>query len=195
MTIENISFKEGIPFEGSVDDQLPRLLKENRGRRRVLAEGEYDLTPEVWTRHNSNVSTYNLIVRADGTGQYRMIPKYKDVETRTLVGGNLSAPRAGGRIMEIPQDAPMTAIVGPKRGDPTFRIYELVMYTPGPSPKKQEAPLSSTRETITESSEVITSPIRNIDEAERLIFNDAKVRIEALNWKQFGQLKAEPGEV
>ncbi|MDO8657446.1 MAG: hypothetical protein Q7K55_01800 [Candidatus Levybacteria bacterium] len=196
MTIENYSFKEGLPIDISKDPQpqVLDMLEKHQHRGRILPAGEYDLTPEVWRKYGSNLYNYNLIVNEEGTATYRMLPKDKGVTTMVASKVGFSKPVSGGKSIRLPEDSSFTAIAGPKRGDPTFRVYEVVVYAPGPSPVDEKQKQTKTREQIKESlsDEIIGGSIRNIQEADRLIIEDAKKRVLALDWKHFGNLEVTP---
>lgn len=78
MTIERLSYPDGIKLESDPDEQALRLIVGHAGEVAHLSEGDYDLTPTWWTKHLYN---HRLTVLADGTGLYRLIPREPNVGT------------------------------------------------------------------------------------------------------------------
>lgn len=136
MTIERYSFNPGVAISPGQDpvDETAKLIIANQRSRQILSAGEYNLTPEIWEKYGSNGSKYNLIVYENGTGTLRLIPVDRDVVTTMLSGRDINE-KQGGRTFSIPGDFEIAPIAGPKRGDPTLRVYEIIHYIPGPSPK------------------------------------------------------------
>ncbi len=136
MTIERYELNPGVEFNFSQDPvaQTEAATRATHALKSVLSAREHDVTPEVWTRYGSNRSRYNLIVHDDGTATLRLIPVDSDSET-IVASGEGANVKPGGRVFNIPQDAVTFPIIGPQRGDPTFRIYEVIKYTPGPNPR------------------------------------------------------------
>lgn len=129
MTIERLSFPEGVKIESDVHAQLLRLVREHADEVAQLAEGDYDLTPTWWTKHLHN---HHLTVMADGTGIYRAIPRESDVGTGDPRTGSF---QRGGRLIRIPQDQAIAMIGGPLKDLRNLGIYEIVFHLPGPSPR------------------------------------------------------------
>jgi hypothetical protein len=136
MTIERYTLNPGIELNLNQDpnSQTKNAMSANQAIKQVLPEGEYDVTPDVWKKFGSNRNRYNLIVKEDGTAIMRLIPVDKDVQTTIMSAGSVDS-KLGGRVIQIPQDGTFLPIAGPQRGDPTFRIYEIINWVPGRSPK------------------------------------------------------------
>ncbi|GEM_PF-2488501 len=133
MTVERISFESGLPLVPGEKPQLQvlRALSNNCNLVVYLPAAEYDLTPSAW-KDNTRIHTHNhnLVVHPDGTGTYRMLPRdcrsaVVDLSTRTTT--------PGGRIERIPQDKPLIIIAG-GMDDNRIGIFEVILYSPGPSP-------------------------------------------------------------
>ena len=139
MTIERYSFNPGIELNmrQAPEFQTRNAMASGQETKQVLPEGEYDLTPDVWKKFGSNRSRYNLIVKKDGTAIMRLIPV--DTAVATIIMSERSVNyKPGGRVVNIPQDGVILPIAGPQRGDPTFKIYEIINWVSGPSPKAEQ---------------------------------------------------------
>ncbi len=136
MTIERYSLNPGIELNLKQDPnmQIKNVVNSNQAIKQIFPEGEYDVTPEVWKRFGSNRNKYNLIIKEDGTAVMRLIPVDSDVTTTIVSGANVDY-KLGGRTISIPQEGTSLPIAGPQRGDATFRIYEIINWVPGRSPK------------------------------------------------------------
>lgn len=138
MTIERLHFEDGHPLnlsrDVSVEAQVARILVDNHDKIQALPEGDYDLTPKWWTKHLMN---HNLTVLENGNGIYRATPRDSDVGTRELSQQGVSRHKPGGNIAHLPQENGMAIVAGPLKDRITMGIYEIILYTPGPSPKKE----------------------------------------------------------
>lgn len=134
MVIERLTYKNGAVVENLEDSAgaIQQLLIRDEDAIKILSEGEYDITPTLWTRH---LSTYRLLVHANGTGTLRMLPRFNDVVVTELSSQGISQ-KAGGKVQNLPQDAQTATIAGPKFDDPRIRIYEIIRFTPGSNPRQ-----------------------------------------------------------
>lgn len=137
MTIERYSFNLGVALTPDRDtvSETAKIIVANRRTKQLLPAGEYDITPEIWRKYASNSSRYNLIVFPDGTATLRLLPVDMDVVT-TVISAQGMNTKGGGRTFSIPDDAELVPIIGPKKGDPTCRVYEIIYYVPGLSPMR-----------------------------------------------------------
>jgi len=136
MTIERIHFEEDVhlSLEGSLIEEVHKIVEENADKIETLSEGEYNLTPSWW---EEPPYTPNLIVLEDGTGVFRAIFLKKDEgskETKTKRGGTT---RPKMRIVKIPEDEPVVVVAGPLKSDKEkVGICEIILYSsPHKSPK------------------------------------------------------------
>lgn len=145
MAIERLSFpiylglKYGIPLgnNATADNRVMQVVAHYRSQVHVLPEGEYNLTPEVWT---VNGYTHSLLVQADGTGTYRQIPKFADVGSVLLESMGpitLRNVKYGGRIWQIPGEMAIGVVAGGSSHHEDVRLYEVVYHTPGRSPSEE----------------------------------------------------------
>lgn len=136
MTIEHYRFRPGTRLDTREDPhtQLQRTMDANPQLKTVLQAGEYDVTPDVWTKYGSNRYTYNLTVHEDGTGTMRLTPVHKDRNAAVVSPGSFEF-KPDGKTIQIPQESPTLPIAGPTRGDPSIRVFDIVTFVPGPSPK------------------------------------------------------------
>lgn len=182
MVIERFSSPEGIPLPDhpnyDVITFLDTLYSQNADQVNPLAPGEYDVTPPVW---KNPTYKYNLVVLENGTGALQMIPRHEDsvrVE-RKLFGEQRTE---GGKTVNIPQDRSYIPIVGPKSGDPTLRVYEVLRYQPD-----EHGDFSPALDIeLEDDDELIKTPIRILREAEEKIIDDARKRVLELPWKKYG---------
>ena len=128
MTIERISFPDGIKFENNPHQQLLRLIHEHEELVVPLAEGDFDLTPSWWTKH---LHTHRLTVLADGTGLYRPVPRDRDVG---LGDWKTKEFKKGGTVIRIPGDQGLVMVGGPLKSLKDLGLYEIIFYVPGPNP-------------------------------------------------------------
>lgn len=132
MTIERLSFPEGLPIKDRADFVPADIVASNFDRLVTLPIGEYDITPKIWRRH---VYRYNVLVKPDGSATLRMIPRFSDAQSQVVCSEGKSPFQGGGRLINIPDDETIYAIAGPKRDDPQIYLFELLFHLPGPSPK------------------------------------------------------------
>lgn len=184
MTIERYSFPNGIPIQEDIgiNEQLDELVNKRRDARQNLHVGQFDLTPDVWTRYDSHRMFHHLTVLEDGTGVYRVLPKDSGVGTQEVVGGEKLEAKLGGKILHLNSASIPIVVAGPRRDDPQYRIYEYVGYTPGVSPMP-------TREQQLRMDETISEPIFSVDEADERIVQKAKNEVLALPWSEVGPLQ------
>ena len=145
MAIERLSFpkylglKYGIPLgdSGGAQNRVVEVISHYYSQVHVLPEGEYDLTPEVWT---VNGHTHLLLVQAAGTGVYRQIPKYSDTGSimfDTVGTITLADLKSGGRLMQIPGEMSIGVVAGGSPRHEDVRLYEVFYHTPGRSPLEE----------------------------------------------------------
>lgn len=128
MTIERISFPDGIKLESDPHEQTLRIIREHEELVNPLPEGDYDLTPSWWTKH---LHTHKLTVLSDGTGIYRPIPRDSDVGLGDLV---MKEFKKGGAVIRIPGDQMMIMVGGSTKDLKDLGLYEVILYAPGPNP-------------------------------------------------------------
>lgn len=135
MTIEQLHFENGQAFNFTEGDPMAwavSMIIANLDKVRILAEGEYDLTPASWTR---NTHRHNLIVRPDGDGIYRAIPldmRGGFVDFSTTPTGFIP----GGKMQLLPQDASVMFVANPSREGRSVEIHDIIFHLPGPSPRR-----------------------------------------------------------
>lgn len=145
MAIERLSFpkylglKYGIPLGNSsgAQNRVMEVVSHYRSQVHVLPEGEYNLTPEVWT---VNGYTHLLFVLADGTGAYRQIPRYSDSGSIMLEAAKTVTHadfKHGGRLMQIPEEMVIGVVAGGSSRHEDIRLYEVFYYTPGRPPLEE----------------------------------------------------------
>src|SRR3989344_2152233 len=178
MTIERISFEEGLLVTDPSKLVPAKIATEYIDKVVPLPVDEYNITPSVWLKRNND---YNLIVNPDGSGILRILPRYNDVRTREISSDSKTPWVKGGKTYNIPSDQPTFVIAGPKPNHPNIYIFEFIFYIPGPSPLK-----IASEPTPQPTTEIITTDIRNINQAKKLILEDAKIHVLALNWNEFG---------
>lgn len=135
MEIKRLSFPEYLNMEGgveiplrSISNTIPFAVEAVAGYAnglRTLDPGEYDITPKLW---KTNASAHNLIVQADGTALYRILPKYSDVININIQRGSQRV-RPGGRVIRIPQDQIMIVLAGGgTKVYPGVRLFEIIFH-------------------------------------------------------------------
>ena len=135
MTIERLHFEDGYPINPKIpiEEQLAKAFMTHRAKIEVLPEGDYDLTPKWWTKHLMN---HKLTVLENGNGIYRATPRDSDVGIRELSQQGVGPHKPGGNVIHLPQDRDMAIVAGPLKDLKTIGAYEIIIYAPGPSPKK-----------------------------------------------------------
>ena len=128
MTIERISFPEGLPLIRGADPKnaIAQAIARDQAEIRSLPTGEYDLTPAAYTE---NTHRHTLLVQPDGTGIYRMLPLGLNVGHVDLITGR---EFPGEKIIHIPRDEASVIMAGFKETTPA--LFEVILYMPGRSP-------------------------------------------------------------
>ena len=147
MAIERLSFPlylaqpEGALFMlPQQEDAATMFIARHYLSTRVLAAGEYDLTPQSWIR---NLYNHQLLVLPNGSAVYRTIPKTPNSASLRLdsrTGTERIDNKNGGRIIRIPEDSGIIIVGGklqPDANSASARMYEIVYHTPGPSPTQE----------------------------------------------------------
>lgn len=131
MTIERLHFEEGYPLEDSetlLFEKIKKIFKDNKAKSQILPEGDYKLTskgcPDDFLNHDLKVLT-------NGNAIYKATPLNEDVGTIDVGSGQF---KRGGTIVYLPKDADMAVVSGLLK-DKTIGIFDIIRYTPGPSPK------------------------------------------------------------
>lgn len=135
MTIGRIHFEDGIildPAQKDIHEQAIDAAKNNFTHLQILPEGYYNLTPPQW---ENNAYEHVLTVRGDGTGAYTLRARYHDSGS-TIIGIE-DTPRPGDRVTRIPQDRELVLLAGPDNSGKSLMLHEIVLFTPGASPKKK----------------------------------------------------------
>jgi hypothetical protein len=138
MAIERLHFACGYPLDlggkRSGTEQIQEIVNNYRDKAEILLEGDYDLATELWTEKKL---IHKLTVLADGRGLYRAFPRFKDAQV-TKIDLKVTAIQqsVGGSIIHLPQDKRSIIVADPLRNSTTlFGIYDIIFYTPEPSPK------------------------------------------------------------
>lgn len=145
MAIERLSFPKylglahGIQLGNITDtkDRVMQVVARYRLQVHVLPEGEYNLTPEVWT---TNKHDHLLLVHADGTGTYIQVPKSDATGSVRLesIGSTMFLDlKFGSRFIQIPGEMPIGVIAGGSSCRRGIRLYEVFYHTPGRSPLEE----------------------------------------------------------
>ncbi len=142
MAIERLSFPKHLKMEQGVElesDDLATLSSQVNGlltrfgmHSERLAEGNYDLTPQIWKPSRYKAE---LTVMRSGSGLVRMIPKDVYASTRVLGDGGLAEPVYGGRVVKLPEDIPCFMLLGPNAERQSNHLYELIFHHPELNPK------------------------------------------------------------
>jgi hypothetical protein len=182
MTIERISFPDGLVIEDPQDISLERLLPPHLDKAQALPEGEYYLTPKSWQSHKY---THHLTVEQNGNGRIRLIPRYEGAYLKEISANDLnlekdSTTHSGGKVAEMPGDQSTFLLAGPSKDIKNIAIYEIIFHVPGSSPIKT-AEIDDKPKSIEET----VYDINNITDAKRLIVDSAKEKILALDWDDF----------
>jgi hypothetical protein len=122
---------EPLPQSG---EQLVRVIGELLFTRAedivTLEPGVYDVTPKVWT---NNTHRHELTVLDNGTGLYRLYPRYGDAGYRIFGPGNDEMPAItpGGRVQPLDDNNRLAIVAGghPRKQD-TLQMFEILLYTP-----------------------------------------------------------------
>jgi hypothetical protein len=133
MTIGRIEFEGGysVDLEQNINASLGRLIKDNYDKVEILPQGTFDLTPEV---SGSNSYRQLLHVFPSGKGIMEFVPLSLDASIPVFSEDGVSVDR-GNKIVRIPQDfGSLVVIAESETGEKQIR--EVVIYTPGPSPKQ-----------------------------------------------------------
>lgn len=134
MAIERLSFPHHLNIQAGIEvhpdniqTQLERIVRKFGNHAERLREGNYDITPPIWTKH---IYQYNLTVLDSGLGVVRLIPRYPDSHSGPLDNNGLVHLRAGGRTIKIPDDQLIFVLLGPNRLNHHICLYELLFYVP-----------------------------------------------------------------
>jgi hypothetical protein len=126
MTIERISFPEGVVIEDAGPADLARVISEGlasgQGTVQRLPVGEHDVTPKIWTKH---LQTRKVLVHPDGTGTLRSMPRDSEVGAVDLQSGEY---KHGGTVINLPQDEKVAIIAGPKKDFPKLHVFEVIYH-------------------------------------------------------------------
>lgn len=135
MTIRRLSYENGTIFDTRkrAENVANSLLKRDSDAIRVLPEGEYDITPQLW---DGKKFRYNLLVSKRGEGALRMVPGDVNAST-TLIYDNKIAVKPGGRVINLPGEQQLAIIAGSTKDDSRLRIFEILEYKPGRSPERE----------------------------------------------------------
>lgn len=130
--IRRVSAPDGHPVEDltKLRETVGEMLSSahSSGIRIVtLAPGEYDLTPQIWTR---NSYTHHVTVLNDGTANYKMLPKHHDSELFECSDREIIR-KVGGKIIRIFDGQPVTFVSGGHPTKPGLNIFELILHAPG----------------------------------------------------------------
>jgi hypothetical protein len=132
MAIGRLSIPDGTPIPGpedatGVDAVISRLFIERFAEIELLATGDYDVTPEIWTKHTH---IHEVTVFDNGQGRYRMTPRDADVGYQEFWRDVSSKIHLGGRQVGINDRYPLSIIGGGHPNKPTLQIFGLVVYLP-----------------------------------------------------------------
>jgi hypothetical protein len=135
MTIERLHSEDGYPLDlgKSPMEQIAKILVDHRAQVQALPEGEYNLTPKWWTKH---LMEHKLKVLENGSGIYHSVPRESGVGTIDFSQRGPNQYKPGGNVSYLPQDNEIAVVGGPLKDRKTMGVYEIIVYTPGPSPKK-----------------------------------------------------------
>lgn len=130
MTIERIHFEGGRPVDGAHENEEVLKIVNSNLKRDRLVEGSHSLTPVGWEEHID----VGVIVTPDGTGLLHFTVKGNDNRLSDLEGGvDIShLPKDGTEnvVRHIETFSQMTR-------DGRTSIREIIVYTPGKSPKQR----------------------------------------------------------
>lgn len=133
MPIFRFHFGEGVPLPQSYDNlrqALKAVVEQYPEAMTELLEGEYNLTPEWWTKH---WYSHHLLVITPEQAIYTATPRRRDkplphmTEDGRIVPYN---PRTGVQIIAIPGDQDIVAVGGPLNDQVTMGVYEIIIHIP-----------------------------------------------------------------
>src|SRR3989344_6500791 len=133
---EYVGFRFGIPCRGEFMgfSIIPSLLEKYRAFTRILQEGVYNLTPEVW---DNNKARHELVVLRAGQALYRMLTRSHDtavVDFDVSPGIVLRGITPGGRTIQIPEEGRNIIVTGGSRFHPgEIRLYEVIVCVDQPT--------------------------------------------------------------
>jgi len=137
MTIERMHFENGYPLKFSgktINSQIEDIYIFNQHKIKTLPEGEYNLTPQWWVK---DFVENSLSVFKDGSAIYKTIPLNDEVITVDYDQEGIGRRKSGKQILHLPTDVEITVVVGPLEDKPSIGVYDIILYNPGDSPKKQ----------------------------------------------------------
>lgn len=134
MTIERLHSEEGFPLDSKkpAEEQIKKIVGDNKASVETLSEGVYDLTPKWWTKH---LMTHALKVLENGSAIYKATPREKGIGVINLDQGGFNQFKPGEHIAYMPRDTNTIMVGGPLKDKKTIGVYEIIIYTPGPNPK------------------------------------------------------------
>jgi hypothetical protein len=90
----------------------------------LLGPGQYDITPDIWTKHLHN---HELVVLDDGTGLYRMHPRHDDSGLAQVSPGG-TRMKQGGQNTLIDRKNPLAIVAGGHPRKPDLQMFGLIAY-------------------------------------------------------------------
>ncbi len=134
MTIERRHFTEPVVVDillPVAPQTLVALLLASQ-KQEIMEVGTHAVTPDQWTQ---NTHGYELAVQRNGRAEFLMKPVEYCVGTVDLVGNE---PRytPGERREEVSEVHPVVGLYGPIEGTNQTAVFDVFLYTPGPSPRQ-----------------------------------------------------------
>jgi hypothetical protein len=134
--INRLSMPDGEPLPQTQDQfmqAIGELLTAHAQDVVTLEPGVYNVTPKVWTK---NTHDHELTVLDNGTGLYRIYPKYSDAgyhlfDPDNTPSGTLPEVTPGGRVQPLDDQNRIAIVAGghPRKTD-RLQMFEILFYTP-----------------------------------------------------------------
>lgn len=128
MSIARLSFPEGAPLPtnpNTLHVEVAKLVVANSGDLELLPQGDYDITPEIWTRNTHN---HLLTVLDNGEGRYRMAPRESTFGYQMAESEGLGHFQEGGRQQHIDSNNPIVILGGGHPTKPDLQLFGIVVY-------------------------------------------------------------------
>lgn len=125
--IASLEFPDGhdMPAPTSLRQHVRDIIVASIDDLIVLDPGTYDITPKLWTR---NTHAHELVVLDNGTGLYRLIPKYDDSGSANLTRSGSQTFQRGGRTSVINAENPQVLVAGGHSTKRGLHIFNILTY-------------------------------------------------------------------
>ena len=127
MSITYLKIPEGspLPEKGVRAEDIGQLIITYGKQIQLLAPGDYDVTPEIWTNHNH---LHKLAVLESGEGVYSIVPRFVNSGYMESTDAGLTAFHQGGLTSEVNSRSPNYMVIGGHPRKRGYHIFGIIQY-------------------------------------------------------------------